>query len=118
MTMTKPEMDVVRFNESDVMCASSDIPTPPVDSFVVSGASDGISGNMLIDGGSVESFEETLRKTHSDTNAYFKYKENNPVYVKDLANHDVTGDLGDGIYKDKGEQLIFGDVWARLFHCQ
>ena len=115
MTMTKPEMDVVRFSESDVMCASGQ---GTIDSFTVSGASDGISGNMLIDGGTVESFEETLRKTHADTNAYFKYKENNPVYVKDLANHDVTGDLGDGIYKDKGEQLIFGDVWARLFHCQ
>ena len=113
MTMTKPEMDVVRFNESDVIVASG-----IADSFVVTGASDGISGNMLIDGGTVESFEETLRKTHSNTNAYFKYKENTPVHVKDLADHDTEGALGDGTYYDQGESWIFADVWGRLFHCQ
>lgn len=115
MTMKTPEMEVVRFSESDVMCASNQI---PVDSFNVAGAGDGISGNMKVDGGTVEQFEETLRKTHSDTNAYFRYKQNNPVHVSNLANHDVKGELGDGTYYDQGESWITTDIFGRLFQCQ
>ena len=113
MTMTKPEMDVVRFSESDVIVASS-----IADSFKVTGSNNGVSGDMLIDGMSVKAFEEALKKIHPNSNSYFRYQNNDPVHVQNLLNHDVNGSINDGTYVDQGEQQITTDIFGRLWQCQ
>lgn len=112
MTMKTPEMEVVRFTESDVMCAS-----PAITAFKITGANDGIAENMKIDNVDVANFESVFKPT-STSNSYFKYQENKPVHISDLDKHDVSGDLEDGTYVDQGIMDFDNIVGGRLWWCQ
>lgn len=112
MKMERPEVDVVRFTESDVMCAS-----PAINSFRITGSGDGIANNMEINDVDVANFESIYKPT-STSNSYFKYQENKPVHIADLDKHDVSGDLQDGTYVDQGELQITEDIFGRLWWCQ
>ena len=112
MKMERPEVDVVRFTESDVMCAS-----PAITAFKITGANDGVANNMKIDNVDVANFESVFKPT-STSNSYFKYQENKPVHISDLDKHDVSGDLEDGSYVDQGELQITEDIFGRLWWCQ
>lgn len=112
MKMERPEVDVVRFTESDVMCAS-----PAITAFKITGSNDGVSSNMKINNVDVNDFETIFKET-ATSNSYFKYQENKPVHITNLDKHDVSGDLNDGTYVDQGETQITDDIFGRLWWCQ
>lgn len=113
MTMKTPEMEVVRFSESDVMCAS----TPDITAFKITGSNDGVADNMKINNVDVSAFETIFKET-ATSNSYFKYQQNKPVHIAELDKHDVTGDLNDGTYVDQGILDFDGIVGGRLWLCQ
>ena len=106
MTMTKPEMEVVRFNESDVIVASGE------DFYTLSGFGDTTADNGKINAHSVKEFQDILGGMGQHT--YFQYQQNEKVRATDLRSQEDSGLLKDGIYVDSG--VIEGTA-ERLWWC-
>lgn len=105
MTMKTPEMEVVRFNESDVIVASGD-------SYKLTGFGDTVANNGRINAHSVTEFQDILGGMGQHT--YFQYQQNPKVRATDLLANEDGGDLKDGVYVDSG--LIEGTE-DRLWWC-
>ncbi len=91
MTMKTPEMEVVRFNESDVIVASGNI-----QSFALTNWYNGPKGDGLIDGEGKDKaihWLENLGEGHT-----FQYQNNQKVSAKSLYDYEETGTIQDGIY--------------------
>lgn len=97
MTMKTPEMEVVRFNESDVIVASGHI-----QSFALAKWTNGTKDDATVNGLTKNKAEEWLENL--GTGHTFQYKENTPVSAASLYNYEETGTIQDGIYtKVEGE---------------
>ena len=92
MKMETPKMDVVRFQEADVIVASGD------DTLALTKFNNGEAGDAMVDGKSVADFVATLEKTHADVNVFFQYNGNSAVNGKYLAAHEEDNSLADGVY--------------------
>ena len=110
MTMTKPEMDVVRFNESDVIVASGPIPQP-VTKFIFKNFNNGVDGDATMNDVKVGPFEEITAGLGDYSKSYFQYKDNKKVHFGDLHNNEENNVLGDGTYVKTGEFTIDGDIF-------
>ena len=105
MTMKTPEMEVVRFNESDVIVASGD-------AFQLFGFSDGTPNTGKINSHSVKDFQDILGTMGQHT--YFQYQQNEMVRATDLQEKEESGLLKDGIYVDSG---LIDNTADRLWWC-
>lgn len=109
MTMTKPEMDVVRFSESDVIVASSN------DTLGLKYMNNQIAGDAKIAMGgkdySVQEFKDLIDGLGGHTNVSFK-KGNNSSSLENLNAHEDKNTITDGIYS----KIISGDetIWSWL----
>ena len=98
MTMKTPEMEVVRFNESDVIVASGN---PVVDSFTLSKFNNGTTNDGTVNGlakADAINWLHNLGEGHT-----FQYKNNDKVSARNLYDFEETGDIEDGIYYRDGE---------------
>lgn len=89
MTMKTPEMEVVRFNESDVIVASGS-------SFVLAKWKNGPTGDATVNGegkAAAETWLNNLGEGH-----FFQYKENEKVAATHLYDYEETGTIMDGTY--------------------
>lgn len=113
MKMETPKMDVVRFKEADVLAAS---PAPVVQSFVVTGSEDQITGNAQVGGVNINDFEKIVNQLGLGTDSYFKAgADTTPINVQHLDAAEDTPDLLNGTYVDQGHQEIFTNVTGRLW---
>lgn len=91
MTMKTPEMEVVRFNESDVIVASGTI-----QSFSLAKWNNGPKDDATVNGlgkSDAISWLSNLGEGHT-----FQYKEKDAVAAENLYNYEETGTIQDGIY--------------------
>ena len=105
MTMKTPEMEVVRFNESDVIVASGN-------SYQLFGFGDGTPNTGKINAHSVSDFQDILGGMGQHT--YFQYQQNDKVRATDLQDKEESGLLKDGVYVDKG---LIDNTEDRLWWC-
>ena len=96
MTMKTPEMEVVRFNESDVIVASGNSVPVPAQSFVLQNWKNGNLGDATVDGEGKEGALNWLNKIGDGHT--FQYKQNAAVDAKKLYDYEETGTILDGIY--------------------
>lgn len=90
MTMTKPEMEVVRFNEADVIVASG------IQSFALAKWKNGTNGDATVDGqgkSAAQHWLDNLGEGHT-----FQYQNGPKVSAKNLFDYEETGDIMDGVY--------------------
>ena len=87
--METPKMDVVRFQEADVLAASP---------LALTGFNDKFAGNAQIGGHSVSEFVQTLKDTKMESTVSFKYGNNDSVLAVDLSANEETGVLENGTY--------------------
>ena len=92
MTMKTPEMEVVRFNESDVIVAST---------LGLMNMNDGIAKNAIIQTGgqayTVETYKNLLDSVSGHSNVKFK-KDNHTVALEKLNEQEDHNTITDGIY--------------------
>ena len=112
MTMKTPEMEVVRFNESDVIVASGPAKA------VFMGFNDGTPNTATINGSSVQSYEDMLDLLGDKSDSWFKYKNNTPVNAKNLLDEEETNVLGNGTYVDQGKVTLGDITYERLWWNQ
>ena len=107
MTMTKPEMDVVRFSESDVIVASSLLGLRKMNDGTANNAEINVAGETH----SVSSYKKMLEAVGGHTNVSFKKGEYTST-LDDLNSHEDQGTITDGIYS----KIISGDetIWSWL----
>ena len=91
MKMETPKMDVVRFEEADVLAASND-------RIALTGFNNGNYGDATVDGKSVANFVSTLEVTHAEVDVFFQYNGNAAVNGKQLTSHEEDNSLKDGVY--------------------
>lgn len=89
MKMETPKMDVVRFQEADVLAASP---------LAFTGFNDSIVDNAKIGGHSVSEFVQTLIDTRMESTVSFKYGDNAAIKAIDLSANEETGKLENGTY--------------------
>ena len=89
MKMETPKMDVVRFQEADVLAASP---------LALTKFNDGTYGNAGMGKHSVAEWIEILNETQSSSDVFFKYNGNEKVAAKDLTAHEEDNSLRDGTY--------------------
>ena len=118
MKMETPKMDVVRFQEADVLAASTPTPGPLPTSFALTGFNDKSAGNAKIDGADATTTEQISAKLEAFGNSYFQYQSNTPVHFGELHNSDYEGPIEDGIYYDQGFTDITSTIYGRLWKCQ
>ena len=114
MKMETPKMDVVRFQEADVLAASQMIAS----SFALTGFNNGKANDAKIDGADAASAEAINVKLGNLGNSYFQYQNNDPVHYGDLHDSDVAGPINDGTYVDQGDKQITDTIFGRLWYCQ
>lgn len=102
MKMERPEVDVVRFKESDVIVASGPIPPMPVQTLDVRGVNDSTANNITLDGVSVDTYEKLAEKLGGQSNSYFQHNGNRVVHESELFAVEDLGILADGIYTQNG----------------
>lgn len=111
MTMKTPEMEVVRFSESDVIVAS---PVGP-QSYALTKFANGTPGDGELNGKNLSTVQDILAGMGEHT--YFQYQNNPKVRATDLQSNEESGLLHDGIYVDQGEKITGTDI-TRLWLCQ
>ncbi len=93
MKMERPEVDVVRFTESDVIVASANL--------ALKNMNDGISKNAIIQVGgqthTVESYKNLLDSVSGQSNVKFK-KDNYTVALDNLSEEEGHNTITDGLY--------------------
>lgn len=110
MTMKTPEMEVVRFNESDVIVASGKI-----SSFALTGFNNGTHGDATINGINVTQYEQIGTTSGDSSNSYFQWNNNQAIHLGDLHNNEENNVLGNGTYKEDGT-ITIGDEVFKLWH--
>ena len=95
--MAIPRMDVVRFKEADVLCASGPKPFP-IESIRFAGFNNGTYNDATMNGQSVEGYVSYLTLTHENSNVYFKYGTNDKVHANDLLTNEENNKLANGDY--------------------
>lgn len=107
MTMTKPEMDVVRFNESDVIVASSTLGLMNMNNNVAGDAKVAMGGKEY----TVGEYKDFLNGLGGHTNVSFQ-KDNNKASLENLNAEEDKHTITDGIYT----KIISGDetIWSWL----
>lgn len=107
MTMKTPEMEVVRFSESDVIVASSTLG--------LMNMNNGTKDDIYISSGgknyTVKDFKDTLEALSGHVNVSFKKGEHTSS-LEDLNSHEDNHTITDGIYS----KIISGDetIWSWL----
>ena len=89
MKMETPKMDVVRFQEADVLASSP---------LALTGFNDTIEANAQIGGHSVSEFVATLKDTQMESTVSFKYGDKPSVLAVDLSANEENGVLENGTY--------------------
>lgn len=113
MTMKTPEMEVVRFSESDVIVASANLG--------LKNMNDNIAKNAIIEVGgqthSVESYKNLLDAVSGQSNVKFK-KDNYTVALENLSGEEDRDTITDGIYSKivTDSETIW--TWLRGFDNQ
>ena len=111
MTMKTPEMEVVRFSESDVIVASPVVPA----SYVLTKFYNGTNDDAELNGKNLNTVQDILKGMGEHT--YFQYKNNPKVRATELHAQEESGHILDGEYFDQGETINGTDV-TRLWLCQ
>lgn len=111
MTMKTPEVEVVRFSESDVIVASPVVPA----SYRLSKFYNGTNDDAELNGKNINDVQDILAGMGEHT--YFQYKSNPKVRATDLHAEEEHGNILDGVYYDQGETIEGNDV-TRLWLCQ
>lgn len=96
MTMKTPEMEVVRFNESDVIVASG------IQSFALRNWNNGQKDDGTVNG--LQKADAITWLENLGEGFTFQYKDNEKVSASHLYNYEETGTIQDGIYTKDGEK--------------
>lgn len=112
MTMKTPEMEVVRFSESDVIVASGEAKA------VFQGFNDGKANTATINGNSVQSYTQMIDLLGGESDSWFRYGFKDPVHASNLLKEEETGNLGNGTYVDQGRVTIGETTYERLWWNQ
>ncbi len=113
MTMKTPEMEVVRFSESDVIVASGNL--------ALQNMNDSIAKNAIITVGgqthTVESYKNLLDSVSGQSNVKFK-KDNYTVALDNLSEEEEHNTITDGFYSKiiTDSETIW--TWLRGFDNQ
>lgn len=96
-------MDVVRFQEDDIIAASAGpfLPNPEVEKLILAGFHSGSLNDATMNDGSIKTFVKALQITHGSLNVFFKYDENDAVHANALLSYEENHALENGVYTSK-----------------
>ena len=98
--MAIPTMEVVRFQEDDIIAASAGpfLPKPEVEKLILAGFNNGTPNDATMNELPVSAFVKALQITHGSLNVFFKYDENGAVRANDLLDYEENYALENGVY--------------------
>lgn len=101
--MAIPTIDVVRFQEDDIIAASAGpfLPKPEVEKLILAGFNNGAPDDATMNEFPISAFVKALQITHGSLNVFFKYDENGAVRANDLLDYEENNVLENGVYTSK-----------------
>ena len=101
--MAIPTMDVIRFQQDDIIVASAGpfLPSPEVEKRILAGFNKGTQNDATMSDDPIKAFVKALQITHGSLNVFFKYDENDTVRTNDLLGNEKNHALENGVFPSK-----------------